>query len=506
MNLSRTMMAAVLGVCAAFALAQASAFRDAGAGLGLAAPLDDAYIYFQYARQAAQGEWFVYQGGQPHSTGVTSPLYLALLALMAKCRLEGPAAALLIGAACLFFSLLSLESLRRRHAPGLGTAEAAALLLCSGPLLAGYFNGLETGLFFALLLASLDSLSQSPAPGRAWWLLAALAWTRPEGQVAAALFSLWAVAGGRMGPARTAALLLAAAGPSLLFWWLTGSAVPDSVRAKNWAMAGMAPAARLQQALDFAAASLKWVFFGFYRPEAGAGAMGSAAAGNPPHLHYAPLALFFAGLGYLRGSRAGGPWLPLAAWALAGWLLQCWNLPVGWHQHRYLALYAPALMLGFMLALEGHPAMRKGLFLLWCLFGLLSSGWFLLAQNRSARLYQEHHGRAARWLKDHASPQTRIAVADAGLVAWESGLPITDLLGVTDHRIALALPRGKEGILAEVASRAPGELPRLALLHWDRPDLNPREWVESGLLFEIAHRYPGEGGGMGIFEFDWNAP
>ena len=44
------------------------------------APLDDAYITFQYARQIARGHPYLYNDGDLPTTGMTSPLFGLLLA------------------------------------------------------------------------------------------------------------------------------------------------------------------------------------------------------------------------------------------------------------------------------------------------------------------------------------------------------------------------------------------------------------------------------------------
>nr|MCU0475215.1 hypothetical protein [Anaerolineae bacterium] len=43
-------------------------------------PVDDAYIHFQYAKQAATGQPFVYVAGDPATSGATSLVYPWLLA------------------------------------------------------------------------------------------------------------------------------------------------------------------------------------------------------------------------------------------------------------------------------------------------------------------------------------------------------------------------------------------------------------------------------------------
>ncbi|MYI63199.1 MAG: hypothetical protein F4105_16405, partial [Gemmatimonadetes bacterium] len=45
----------------------------------LALPLDDSFIYFQYARQAAQGHFLEYNTGAEPTAGATSLLYTLLL-------------------------------------------------------------------------------------------------------------------------------------------------------------------------------------------------------------------------------------------------------------------------------------------------------------------------------------------------------------------------------------------------------------------------------------------
>src|SRR5215211_7853732 len=57
----------------------ASVSRAGGQGDWLM-PLDDVYIHFQYARQMALGQPYVYNPGQPPTSGATSFLYPYILA------------------------------------------------------------------------------------------------------------------------------------------------------------------------------------------------------------------------------------------------------------------------------------------------------------------------------------------------------------------------------------------------------------------------------------------
>ncbi len=58
-------------------------------------PLDDTYIHFQYARQMAQGQPMVYHDGDPATSGGTSLIYPALLALGYQLGFYGLVAGLL---------------------------------------------------------------------------------------------------------------------------------------------------------------------------------------------------------------------------------------------------------------------------------------------------------------------------------------------------------------------------------------------------------------------------
>jgi hypothetical protein len=467
-----------------------------------ASPLDDAYIYFQYARSAAQGLFFIYQPGDAASTGVSGLLYYGLLSFAARLGMEGPPLAWAIGSACFFTSLVAWLILAERHFKNLGTFLSLALFVLLAPLSAAFFNGLETGLFFACLFWSLEALGKPEIPYRIWPLLMLLAFSRPEGQIAAFIFCLWSMKRQHRISAPALFVLAACALPSLVIWLVSGSLIPDSVRPKTALLLNSPFPYHLKVAVSFAWDSLSGLFLNLRGMNVQVGSAGSASAGNPPYVHYLPLSLLFALAGYWFSGR----WWPLLFWATLSWLLLAWNLPAGWHQHRYLTALAPAMLLGFASFLnEIRPSFRLALALAWCLFGAAGVIWFHNRQLDSALLYQEHHGNAAAWLKAHAAPGTRVAVVDAGILAYQSGLPIVDLLGITDHRLALAAPHGDRAVIMELMSRPASQRPSLAALHWERPDFNPQRWVQVGLLKELVTFSPvqGPGGHLGIFAFDW---
>ncbi len=67
-------------VTGAIFLTYAFASRTVGRG-EFVLPLDDVYIHFQYARQLANGQPYIYNPGQPPTSGATSFIYPYILAV-----------------------------------------------------------------------------------------------------------------------------------------------------------------------------------------------------------------------------------------------------------------------------------------------------------------------------------------------------------------------------------------------------------------------------------------
>ena len=198
----------------------------------LALPLDDSFIYFQYARQAAQGHFLEYNTGAEPTAGATSLLYTLLLVPGFWLGLDGMGIALyalVLGVVWLGLSARLLLLLGcRLGGPFSGWVAALMFLLC-GPLLWGYYSGMAIGLFaFAILLTLYLYLIEDRRTPLA---AALLALARPEG-IALVLLLIVLVAyrralnwwwGVPLGVYALQALLLA--------WW-TGEAGASGVEAK----------------------------------------------------------------------------------------------------------------------------------------------------------------------------------------------------------------------------------------------------------------------------------
>jgi hypothetical protein len=504
----------LLLACLLAALLYLAAWRAADAtpqvldaGEGLAVPLDDAAIYFQYAKQALQGEWLRYSPGAELSTGVTSPLYFILLTGLMGLGLSGPWAAWILGAASLILGMVAMDGLGRRLFPALPPWWAPLLLLSHGAWIGWHFNGMETGLLLALSLAA--ALTALRGSRRDFLAMAALlAFTRPEGQLLAALLVL-ARSWDRKDYAVLCAGLAWAGLPSLALLALSGGLVPDSLRPKSAVLQGGKDAwALMAQASDHAVALIKGAWLGLWSGQDSVGAAGDATSRNPIAPVYAPGLLLAALIGFFNSGR--GPdrrfWLALAA-GLAGLAgLLSWQLPVGWHSHRYQAAATPLLWLGalaFLQALRsakglGRPA-AAALLTLWTAFGLASWPWHLQRTFAGAEAYAESNRNAA--LNMARLPAGSVAIADAGLLAYYSGRSTVDLLGVTDHGMALAQSHGRGAVLEELLSRDP--LPAWAALHEQRPDVDLSPWLTLGLLYPLDAPPPGQG--MRFYAWNWHA-
>lgn len=187
------------------------------------APLDDVFIYFDYARSTARGHPLHWSDGNGYSTGATSPTYALVLAQGYLAGLRGPWIALW-AAIVAIVSLVDLSVSLRALAPGPSRVSwLAPLSMLMVPVLDwSWFSGMEAAFFGAVLGRSVLAVARVAESGHderasaqwgagAW--IAAMALTRPESlPLALALGVASAHASGRLAvlPA-----LLRSAGPTV---------------------------------------------------------------------------------------------------------------------------------------------------------------------------------------------------------------------------------------------------------------------------------------------------
>lgn len=501
------------------------------------APLDDPYIYYRYAQSFAAGHPFSYQPGDPPTTGATSLLHLLLLVpwFLAGVRGSGAVVVTFAGAAlCLAATLWLLRDLLERRAGREAALWGTFLYAASGPIAWGTFSGMEIPLVDLFLVASCRAIL-IPSSGRARALaLAGLALSRPEGHLfALALLALalgaraWRAWAGRAraagdespgdargGDARgepvrsdtpppptPAALLLPAALgflPFLLSLALTGTPSLQSLRAKALLFEGSTTAGELAaRGADYFAFVVKGLFAGAEADPSGALSANRGQVGT----FFPPLAFALFVLGVLPGAaeeaRRARPafFLPAAAWFFGGLLLESALLPYSSHWNRYEMPFFPLFLIGVVLGAErlrawvgperGGPALARGILGLFLAYSAV--GWAQLAVGfgRNARDIHDQHVAAARWIDASLPPDARVAVNDAGALAYFGRRPILDLLGLVSRGPTDPVNEGAGALYEHLESLPAARRPTHFAIYPDWMRLS-----DSGLLGTPVHTAP----------------
>jgi hypothetical protein len=423
-------------------------------------PLDDAYIYAQYARGLAEGHAFRYTPGDEPSTGCTGLLYPFLLAPFYLAGLRGAAlpvfmallgALLLAGSAVLVYELAGGPQERRRPTALL----ASWLAVLSGPLAWGFLSGMEVGLFVTLWLGLGVLLLHEGRRGRDRWsllLASLLALVRPEGLLWSGL--LWLLLPftpeRRSRARRTRLWWLLPIGvgllPLLLNLLLTGSPAPAAGRPKSLLyLPGHHLPTMLQHAVGFLVAVVKSLLSGTGGPEI-TGALNRLDLWALVAPFTLVLLIFGAGPALVRSvrSREVEPATLWSVWLLAVTLWVAVTTGSSAHHFRYLLIAWPALLL---LSAEGVSFLARTLvpqpesvarrtifrsvagFLLG--FGLLSVASFALLYGQEAHGFARQYLDTARWIDRNLPAGARVASLDAGILAYAGNRRFFDLFGLT---------------------------------------------------------------------------
>jgi hypothetical protein len=435
----------------------------------LCPPLDDTFIHFQYAARLAEGDPYRYQAGAAASSGATSLLWSALLAVGVKLGFGGMGLfrwALGIEVVAVAATLWHTRRWLARVAdPRTALAGTLALAL-TGPWLWGAFSGMEIALYSAAIAGVLD-LGYDDRPtarrgGLAWACVLAL--VRPEGALlAAALFAL-RVVGARM-RTRNAAEAAGAALPWALPV-LLGAIQPalnlayTGVLASSSALAKQNP--RIPNPAETLLADFVWEAVG-----------GGYVEHFGRTLGLPVLLLFVAGLAALlvRDRAAGRPGVGAAAalvWGLP--IVFCGLfLPITWNHFRYLqpglVVYVPLAAVGAGLADTAIARLRApGVGATpFVLFG------FVAAWATGAPRWAEEYGRnttdilvqhvdQARWIARSVRPGEVVAANDVGALAWLGEHPVLDLEGIVSMDMLPDAMAGEGAVYARLRREGVGML------------------------------------------------
>jgi hypothetical protein len=481
-------------------------------GGGLSLPLDDSFIYLQYARAIAQGHPFVYTPGNAPTTGATSlgyPLLLVPPHLLGLPPSICIAWALALGVVGFVASALLVLRLGCRLGGFVGGGLALALFLASAQLLWGYMSGMEIPLYATVLLATLHTYlrerKEARFPKLRWWLLA-LALSRPEGAVLCFVFGLLVLAD-RHRAARAGAPLRLAEPISILPFlfgllpFLVNLAVAGSVEStSSQAKSILAEPYREVRASYIENAPKVWRDIASVY----AGAFLLNERGLPfqrmtiPFAIGAGLYLAFA-LWPRRRSWDGG----LALFPLVGAGILVNSIPVIWQVHlfRYQqGLYPVVLLLaagGFgRLATWAWSSMPRAAGALIATIAVLAPvvAWspLLLRAHAEIALFYAHNCenilhqqvRVGQWIDQNLPPNAIVGLNDAGAIAYYGRRSTLDLVGLTSAGFARVYRSGL-GCLFEHLRRLPAN--RLPTYFAIYPGWFPY-WEESGILGPEAYR------------------
>jgi len=457
--------------------------------------VSDLYVVAQYAKAMAEGHPFRYNPGEAPTTGSTSLLFTAALALVHALGARGEAliaVAILLGAALFVASIPLAARVATRLASPREGLLAGALVAVGGPVVWSYLYGSDIALFLFLGLLLLDRWLDWWAGGSAATLAAAatlVSLARPEGLVLGAALGaaslrrrpVPATVKGRLLPwAGLAAALLVLA----LQRALTGSWFGTSVAGKSL-LTSYGPVESLAIAAKYGVDVLRGLLLGFYPSEAPIGYFpGQASFG------FLPLGLVFVLLAVPLSPAsvraAAGLWLAAVALSFAA---TGPNIYAGVHFNRYVIWAFPGL-LAFAAAGLGtatrriaglDPPLERALFrgaaALFVVLGALSTARF-------AAFYAEFAG--SMWRREAAMATFIRKSLPAGVVIADAA---TNLEYLTAHRsLSLhgvvspaflggsALER-EANILEQMRRLSPAERPSYLLL--------ARSQLEQSELFRI---------------------
>jgi len=509
-------LAALWGIGALFSML-------ASTGGHLSMPLDDAYIFFQYAKRAAHGAPFTYQSGEGVSGGATSLLTVLVDGVGYLIGFRGAAMAvfaLLLGTGCFAWAAYSCLRLGRRLAPRVPWL-APALLLATGPLGWGFMSGMDLPIYVALALAFAASWPETGArPARSTYILGVLlALARPD-----ALFLL------------VPALILGTFAHRARGWWIvlaamlfpfafylvtTGAPMPSSMNVKSVVgLPGSVFSEWLAGGLSYLEIVLKGIFGGsLVRDAQGIAANDGSGVG----FFVPPLAMFFLltgllPLAWIEGRRKEpGPALLLTAWALLSILAVSFTVPRGWHWYRYLipiyAFLIPGVAAGIDRAgrwiesvVEGLQAPDGarviGLFLI--LLSLPGTAYFLVAYGRNcADIYFQHIQLAERFRESRPVKPRLLGLHDAGALTYFSGVHTLDMEGLVSSEFRHTARLGSAGIWEALERLPAARRPDVLAIYpswFDPAFLQPHRLVFSQRLFRPSIS---AGNPLNVYLADW---
>jgi hypothetical protein len=410
--------------------------RNIGGGSPIM-PVDDAYIHFQYAKQIARGEPYIYNPGLAPTSGATSFLYPYLLAVGYTVGFHGLSlgyVALAVGALALAGAALAVYLLVRCYHPSHGFALTLMVAFALNGATAWHFmSGMETGLMVCFTLWTLYAFVAK----KSRLLLAfagLLALTRPEGSLMAMIAAaVFAVENRKIVPLVVS--ILAASVQPMVNLMLTDSLSASGNQAKS--LLGMIPAYP-DVIVERIAGNFVRMWHEFF-----------IGVGEHGILYLLPLLAVVALTGlWQQRSR------PALVTVIVSWLLII-SLAVStldtafWHFKRY---QLPLMALFFPLAGWQGKRLRSAAIPILIFSGITFAAFYSYYLENVRNVVAQPLA-MARWLSENTPPDAVIAVHDVGMMRYLGERTTIDMVGLTTAGAANAWRNGP-GAVGEFLSEA----------------------------------------------------
>lgn len=404
-------------------------------------PMDDVYIHFQYAKQMANGQAYIYNPGDAPSSGATSFIYPYLLSLAYLLGFQGlnlGLGAMLMGALALFASMWAIYRLAMLAGSPYSLAIFSAVSFALMGSIAWHFmSAMETGLMVCFTLWTVLGFIEK----RDTLFLVAgslLALTRPEGSLMAGVALLLYVVDLRLGKSKSISrshlplmiiFILAMFIQPLLNRLLTGSISASGSQAKS--LLGQIPTDWGQITQRILEQFLRmWLEF-------------LSGFNVAYEIWYLPILL---GLLAMIGL---GVWLRQPKYRLSAVLIMVWLLGVSlaissldtafWHFKRYqiplMALFFPlslVAVLALAQKLKGKSfVIYSGYACFVSVFVIVSGVHFINLYQVNIKLVYEQPFAMANWLAENTDEDALIAVHDVGMMRYIGERHTLDMVGLT---------------------------------------------------------------------------
>jgi hypothetical protein len=433
----------------------------------LSAPLDDVFIYFQYAKNLAAGHFFEYVTGDGYSSGATSFLYVFLLAPFAPV-FRGESLIIVtyfIGGICLFYSGYYIyRIIKELTGRELYSWFGAALFVTNGNFLWGYFSGMEICVFSSLIIASLYYIMRPRAVKEQVILLCLLSVIRPEGFFLAVTLAgvklLFKAAGGKAVAKGKFFAYLVPLIPGICYFCInkvfTGYFLPNTMRAKS----------------DFAQYYFYWPDVIRNGLEKYASFLMNVFNGRNEHwfFHYSML-VFLLGLlpgafNEIRGRKAGIFTISLF-WFFIGALSTVFSSFFAAHNYRYPMPFAGIFTVFFVYGLyyllgklsfgskKTAVLFTAAVMSVYLVFNVMTIFANTVNFGRDCRDVLKQSISAGKWIKNNLPKNAKIGINDVGAITYFSGAKIYDMVGLVTNGQAKYFRNGISGAYEELEHARP---------------------------------------------------